>query len=101
MSHKHLNYEQRCMIYALRKAGRNQTQIAKEMGVHRSTISRELNRNLYRFILEDKNTGGDLYLSLRHRHKRYRKCYGSSQRQHTIKDRIMIDDRPSIVDEKQ
>jgi IS30 family transposase len=55
---------------------------------------------IYRFILADKNTGDDLYLSLRHRHKKYRKRYGSPQRQHSIKDRIMIDDRPAIVDAK-
>ena len=55
---------------------------------------------IYRFILADKNTGDDLYLSLRHRHKKYRKRYGSPQRRHSIKARIMIDDRPAIVDAK-
>lgn len=46
MSHKHLNYLKRCQILALWKAGFNQTQIAKEVGVHKSTISREFKRNL-------------------------------------------------------
>jgi IS30 family transposase len=46
MSHKHLNYLKRCHILALWKAGFNLTQIAKELGVHKSTISREFNRNL-------------------------------------------------------
>jgi IS30 family transposase len=158
------------MIYALKKSGHNQSEIAKEIGVHRSTVSRELTRNIsklvgswsykpdyantyaeerkkykpkcvkmtlalknkiinmvkqewspeqisgyakkhklfsishetiYRFILRDKKQGGDLYLSLRHQHKKYRKRYGSPQRQYTIKERTMIDERPSIVDEKQ
>jgi IS30 family transposase len=146
MGYSHLSYEQRCMIYPLKKSGSNQSQIAKEIGVHRSTVSRELTRNLskftgscsykpdyentyaeerkkykpkcvkmtlalkdkiinmvkqewspekisgyakkhnlfnishetiYRFILIDKKQGGNLYLSLRHRHKKYRKRYGS------------------------
>jgi transposase, IS30 family len=46
MSHTHLNYLKRCHILALWKAGFNQKQIAKEIGVHKSTISREFKRNL-------------------------------------------------------
>ncbi|WP_131764456.1 helix-turn-helix domain-containing protein, partial [Legionella drozanskii] len=33
-------YLKRCQILALWKAGFNQTQIAKEIGVHKSTICR-------------------------------------------------------------
>lgn len=40
-----LTQEQRYQIYALRKAGHNQTEIAKIIKVHKSTISRELRRN--------------------------------------------------------
>lgn len=36
MGHKHLNYLKRYQILALLKAGLNQTQIAKETGVHKS-----------------------------------------------------------------
>lgn len=46
MSHSHLNYLKRCQILALWKAGFNQKQIAKEVGVHKSTISREFKRNV-------------------------------------------------------
>jgi IS30 family transposase len=45
MSYKQLTYEQRNEIYALLKADLNQTQIAKIVGVSKSTISREINRN--------------------------------------------------------
>lgn len=48
MSHQHLNYLMRCHILALWKAGFNQSQIASEIGVHKSTISREFKRNLTR-----------------------------------------------------
>jgi IS30 family transposase len=40
-----LTQEQRYQIYAFKKAGFNQTEIAKEIGVHKSTVSRELRRN--------------------------------------------------------
>ena len=41
----HLSYEQRVELYALLKAGLNQTEIAKIIGVNKSTVSRELARN--------------------------------------------------------
>lgn len=46
MSHKHLNYLDRCHILALWKAGFNQTQVAEQIGFNKSTISREFKRNL-------------------------------------------------------
>ena len=173
MAYKQLNFVQRCRIYGLWAAGHKQVEIAKEIGVHKSTISRELKRNItffhtrsgywhykpnyaqtyteerhkqkpkrvkftqavetfvheklledwspeqisgygkrhhlfsisheriYRFLLDDKEKGGTLYLHLRHQHKKYRKRYGSPKRQGPIKNRVMIDERPAIVDEKK
>jgi IS30 family transposase len=46
VGYKHLDYLKRCQILAFWKAGYTQTQIAKEIGVNQSTISRELNRNI-------------------------------------------------------
>lgn len=46
MGYKRLNYIRRVQILALWKAGRNQSQIAREVGVHRSTICREFQRNI-------------------------------------------------------
>ena len=40
-----LVHEQRYQIYALMKADHTQTEIAEILGVHKSTISRELRRN--------------------------------------------------------
>ena len=45
MNYTQLSYEQRFEIYALLKAGLNQTNIAKIVGVSKSTISREMKRN--------------------------------------------------------
>lgn len=45
MSYRQLTSDQRYQIYALLKAGQNQTQIAAIVACHKSTISRELRRN--------------------------------------------------------
>jgi transposase, IS30 family len=45
MSYKQLTQEQRYQIYALLKMDHNQSEIAYVIGVHKSTISRELWRN--------------------------------------------------------
>lgn len=45
MNYKQLAREQRYQIYALMRAGHNQSQIAVVVGCHKSTISRELRRN--------------------------------------------------------
>jgi IS30 family transposase len=45
MNYKQLAREQRYQIYALMRAGHNQTGIATLVGCHKSTISRELRRN--------------------------------------------------------
>ena len=45
MNYKQLTYGQRYLIYHLLRMGYRQTKIAEVVGVHRSTISRELKRN--------------------------------------------------------
>ena len=45
MSYTQLAREQRYQIYALMRAGHNQSQMAVVVGCHKSTISRELRRN--------------------------------------------------------
>jgi len=45
MRYKQLTQEKRYQVSALIKAGLNQKEVALEVGVHPSTISRELRRN--------------------------------------------------------
>jgi IS30 family transposase len=45
MSYTQLTREQRYQIYALKKADHSQTQMSSIIGCHKSTISRELQRN--------------------------------------------------------
>ncbi len=60
-------------------------------------ISHEI---IYRRIYEDKRNGGDLHQHLRSQ-KPHRKRYASGQeRRGTLKNRVSIDERPKIVEEK-
>ena len=45
MTYQHLNQTERYQIYILMKDGKTQSQIAKLMDRHKSTISREIGRN--------------------------------------------------------
>lgn len=54
---------------------------------------------IYLYIYQDKKNGGDLHEHLRSQKKR-RKRYGSNDRRGQLKNRVSIDERPSIVDLK-
>jgi len=56
---------------------------------------------IYRWIFQDAQNGGNLYQHLRRQHKRRRKQkrYGTGRR--FIPGRVSIDERPSIVDQRQ
>ena len=158
-----LTLDQRYIIKSMLKIGYNQSEIAQVIGVHKSTISRELIRNrggrgyrpkqasrfaehrrqgkvrphidgstwtyveqlickewspeqisgwmkknmdiaishewIYQHIFKDKLVGGSLHLHLRCKNKR-RKRYGSYDRRGNLKNRISIDERPSIVEDR-
>jgi IS30 family transposase len=55
---------------------------------------------IYRFIWQDKSTGGTLFLRLRHKAKKYRKRRTVKAGRSLIPGRIDIDKRPAIVQEK-
>jgi len=63
-----------------------------------ASISHE---RIYQFILADKKAGGKLYTHLRHAGKKRKKRYGAKDRRGQIKNRISIDERPEIVNEKK
>ena len=54
---------------------------------------------IYQYIMADKRAGGDLYRHLRCQKKR-RKRYGSYDRRGKMLNRVSIDERPSIVEER-
>lgn len=55
---------------------------------------------IYQHIKSDRFEGGDLYTHLRRGYKKYRKKYGKTDYRGQIKERVSIDERPAIVDEK-
>ena len=167
MRYTQLTLSKRYQITALIKAGLNQKNIALELGVHPSTISRKLRRNkdfirgynaelaqvkvvkrektkkkrssltkqieryirsklkldwspeqisgrmkidigvsvvhetIYRYIYANKANGGKLYKYLRHKNKKYHKRSNDYKARGVIIDRVMIDKRPKIVEQKK
>lgn len=162
MAYTQLTQVQRYQISALLKMEHTQTEIANSLGVHKSTISRELKRNrgqrgyrpkqaqqkaqerrarngppieeqdwqlveekleldwspeqisawlkrerdiqishesIYQYIYADKRAGGKLYKHLRRKKKR-RKRLGGRDLRGKIPDRVSIEERPEIVEER-
>jgi len=56
--------------------------------------------SIYLHIWKDKFTGGDLYTNLRRQGKKYDKRRNGKSTRGQIKNRVSIDDRPKIVDDK-
>lgn len=55
---------------------------------------------IYAYIYRDKTAGGDLHTFLRHRIKSYRKRGVGKEQRGRIKNQVMIDERPDLVDER-
>jgi len=114
----HLKYEDRCQISALVNSGTSKSFVAAQLGVHRSTITRELIRNNGKdgyhyqeaeklaFERREKASStphkmcGELYKHLRHHGKKYNKRKGNNAGRGLIPNRVDIDQRPAIVEEK-
>lgn len=56
--------------------------------------------SVYRYIYQDKASGGHLYKKLTRACKKYRKRYGSYDKRGQLVNRVSIDERPKIVDSK-
>ena len=68
--------------------------LSLEHGIHISHAC------IYQHIGSDKRRGGKLYKHLRHSHKKLKKQYGSKDKRGQIRNRISIDERPEIVEQK-
>jgi len=68
----------------------------KEQG--KSTVSTE---RIYQHIWADKKKKGELHLHLRNQGRRYRKRGNKKDNRGIIKDRVGIDQRPKIVEERK
>ena len=57
--------------------------------------------SIYQFILGDKKAGGTLYKHLRHQNKTYRKRYGSAHNRTGIPNRVGIEERSEVVNNRE
>ena len=55
---------------------------------------------IYQHIGSDKRQGSELYKHLRQSHKKRKKQYGSKDKRGQIRNRISIDERPEMVEQK-
>ena len=55
---------------------------------------------IYQHVWADKKRGGDLYTHLRRKGRKYRKRGAGKDSRGTISDRVSIDSRPAVVDER-
>ncbi len=64
-------------------------------------IIRLHHETIYQYVLTDKQTGGDLYTHLRHQNKPYRKRYGTARNRSGIPNRVDIDERPEVANQRK
>jgi IS30 family transposase len=62
-----------------------------------SCVSHE---TIYKYVWENKKQGGQLHSHLRHKGRKYRKRGSAKDKRGIIQNRVDIDHRPKIVDEK-
>ena len=88
-----------CIDLGLRQ-GMSPEQISGRMKVE--TSSAPSTSTIYRRIAEDKDSGGDWWLLLRRGGGRYRRKYGSALKtRETIKNRVSIEKRPEIIENRE
>ena len=68
----------------------------------RENIQMVSHERIYQFIYKDKANGGKLYKHLRTGNKKYKKRYGKNKnRRVIIKNKVSIDQRPSVINNKE
>ncbi|MBW6492685.1 MAG: IS30 family transposase [Lentimicrobium sp.] len=96
--HKHFTDDIRQHVDACLAEDFSPEQIAGRAKLEgRSCVSHE---RIYQYIWQNKKEGGELYQHLRRNGRKYRKRGNAKDTRGIIKDRIGIDQRPPIVDEK-
>lgn len=85
------------LIEAMLRQEWSPEQISGRLLEEQQLISHEI---IYRHVWADKRAGGNLFESLRQQGKKYDKRRNGKSTRGQIKNRVSIDNRPSIVDEK-
>jgi IS30 family transposase len=93
LTKKHISYIKKSM-----KEGWSPEQISGRMALEDlRPVSHE---TIYRYIYHNKRSGGKLYLYLRHKNKKYTKRSATYRSRGQIKNRIPIEFRPAVVEDK-
>ena len=165
MSYKQLTLEQRYKVYGLLHTNLSKSEISRRVGIHKSTLHRELKRNqglrgyrprqaqqktesrrqqaskhsrftdtvkervehhlkedwspeqisgylaeqekihishetIYQHVWANKRAGGNLFKHLRWSRRKRRKRYGKHDQRGHIRNRVSIDERPQVVEQK-
>ena len=66
----------------------------------KTAVGQVSHETIYQHIHQDKRAGGELHTHLRHRCKSYRQRALGRERRGRIKNQVMIDERPPIVEER-
>ena len=99
MGYKQLTQEQKYQISAFLRAGFTDTQIANEIGVHKSTVGREIKRNMFWWgsrIGHYKPDYPQSYCKHRHRHKN-KKITFTEDVKNFVKAKILMDWSPEQI----
>jgi len=94
MSHRQLTLQKRYHISALRKSGMSQKEIAKEVGVHPSTISRELKRNSIEGVYNAEKA--QIKTVLRHKQKKKATVWTPSTERY-VREKLKLDWSPEQI----
>ena len=95
---RRLNKEHTGYIKKHLKEGWSPEQISGRMEV--DGLSSVCHETIYQYVYHNQRSGGKLYQYLRHKNKKYTKRSAEYRSRGQIKNRISIDERPKIVEEK-
>lgn len=94
-----LTADVRCWIDKLLRQELSPQQVVDYLKRHRQVSLHH--ETIYQMVYTDKVNGGDLYKHLRVLSKPYRKRYGHYDRRGKIKNRVDIDERPMVVNNRR
>jgi IS30 family transposase len=93
LTKKHTSFIKKCI-----KDGFSPEQTSGRMAL--SDLRPVSHETIYKYIYNNKRSGGNLYKYLRHKNKKYTKRSATYRSRGQIKNRISIDFRPKVVEDK-